>query len=520
MKGTLSRKWSNNTLCTLLLILLALLGVLFVSLSTRWGAGPSLDSASYTAIARNLVSGQGYRGLYGKPAVIWPPLYPLFLAFIGLFGPDPLIVTRWANAAIFGGNVLLVGLILRRYVRFRWIAVLGSLLVLTSVDLLHVHSMIWTEPLFIFLGLLGLLLIAEYAERQRLGLLLASAAIIALAVLTRYAGVSLIITAILIILFFTKRALSKKLRDALLFAGIACLPLALWIIRNVIVAGTSTGRTVRLHSISLHHFRNGLDTFSLWLLPEWVPLNVRAIALIVIVVAMLLSILILGRKTRKHEAVAPTRCPAKLPWVLGTFIACYLALILLSLALIVGMFAMYVDFRILAPLYPPALILVLFLGDRLLRHTQRIRTITIAAVLLAVVFAVWHANRSFWWIRMAHKDGLASIRTALRESYLIKQVTTLDPEVPVFTNAGHVVYFCADRLSFPIPGKIKRGQPNEEYTAELAAMKERLENENGIIVYFNHVKSRFLPSRQELEKALPLRIRTRASDGVIYEYAQ
>jgi len=520
-----SHKWSNNTLSTFLLISLALVGALLVTLSTRWGAGPSPDSAGYIATARNLLSGQGYRGLYGGYAVVWPPLYSLVLACAGLLGPDPLVAARWINVALFGANVLLVGLILRRYARFFWIPVLGSFLAMTAVDLLHVHSMVWTEPLFIFLGLLGLLFMAMYTAHQSRGLLFASAAAVALAALTRYAGLSLVATGALVVLLFAKRKPTRKLADAAFFVIIALLPLACWMARNALVAGNAAGRTIIFHPIPLGRVRMGLNTLSLWLLPKWAPYTVRIVTVLAALLAVIVLTLFVVRKPeRTTPAAASRRYLPKLPFVMATFLVVYIAQLILTICFLDK--RMLLHFRQLAPAYPPALVLVLSLVDRLLRSPQCGRAIRIAFAIPCVMFALWYANRAIWWTNWIHKEGLALKRTAWRDSELIQQVKELDPNTPVFTNAGHAIYILAGHRPLSIPAKSGywTGSANERFATEMAEMRERLEKEGGVVVYFGGGGGGFLPSRNELEESLPLRVRTQiangtVSDGVIYEIA-
>jgi hypothetical protein len=241
----------------------ALLGVALVGLCTRWGAGASPDSVAYVAIARNLLAGEGYRGMYGGCESAWPPLYPLVLAFLGLFGPDPFVAGRWLNALLFGTNIFLIGLILKRCTRSHWIPPLGAFLALVSVDLIEVHAMVWTEPPFFTFMLLAVYFTAAYADAARLTTLIAAAAATALACFTRYTGLSLLATGVLVIALMTRQQLSAKLKHAALFIAISCLPLAGWMMRNAAVSGGVAGRQIVYHPATLQHVKVGLQTVSL-----------------------------------------------------------------------------------------------------------------------------------------------------------------------------------------------------------------------------------------------------------------
>lgn len=81
------------------LLILSLIAILLVLLSTsRYGVGLSPDSAIYISVAKNLLSGNGYREFGGIPFVNWAPLFPTLLAILGLLGISPLDGARLINA--------------------------------------------------------------------------------------------------------------------------------------------------------------------------------------------------------------------------------------------------------------------------------------------------------------------------------------------------------------------------------------------------------------------------------------
>jgi len=507
----------------------ALLAVLLVGLSTHWGVGTSPDSASFFSVAHNLVAGNGYRDIYGTDAALRPPLYPGLLALMGLLDLDPLITTRWLNAALFAANVVLVGLILKRDARMAWTPIVGSFLALTSVDMLEIHSMAWSEPVFIFLGLLGLLWLSAYAERRARGMLLASAAAIALTMMTRYTGLAFAATGLAVIWLLTNQKLLRKLADSALFTLTAFLPTLAWAVRNMIVGGTATGRITRFQPVLLNHIKGGLRTASLWIMPQRIPLTdvpvpiaVRiAVVLAAIVAIVLVACLTLGRRARSSAAQTGPRSDT-LPLVMGLCVVLY-----------VGLLAGYVTFsdryavfnlRYLSPAFLPALIFVACLGDRLLRNVHR-RRVVITVGVLVTLFALWYANRAFWWVAWRHGEGLALMSKAWHNSELISRARELGPDVPIYSNAVDALYFHLDRATTQLPSKIKTVRyayaRNEHLADDLDAMRRVLEREGGVIVFFDKIKGRaYLVSQEDLERAMPLRVRTQAADGVIYEIAQ
>ena len=204
-----------------------------------------------------------------------------------------------------------------------------------------------------------------------------------------------------------------------------------------------------------------------------------------------------------------------------TFLALYLALLILTQCFFEKY--MHLDFRRLAPAFPPAVLLILCLADRFFRSTTRPRTLRIALALLSILFVCWSANRTAWWVRWIHGEGLGYARTGWRQSELISQVKKLDPALPVFTNGVREIYICVGRTASPVPTRFQFSQDEagERARAKLEAMREQLENEGGVVVFFDRVqKGGFPPSKDQLEAALPLRVRIQAADGVIYEIAR
>ena len=61
-----------------------------------------------------MLAGHGYREAWlasNGPVTHFPPAYPSVLAFLGLFGLDPLRGARFLNAVLFGLNTALMGIL-------------------------------------------------------------------------------------------------------------------------------------------------------------------------------------------------------------------------------------------------------------------------------------------------------------------------------------------------------------------------------------------------------------------------
>lgn len=123
--------------------------------------------------------------------------------------------------------------------------ILPMALVAFSPGILTVHWMAWSEPVLIFLGFTGLLLIDAYLRRRRISLLLLAGMVMALAWLDRYIGIAFVAGGILWL------SSSKRARDLVLFGIISVAPMAVWMAHNAVRLGNATNRTLSLHRIAI-----------------------------------------------------------------------------------------------------------------------------------------------------------------------------------------------------------------------------------------------------------------------------
>ena len=128
-----------------ILLFLAGIGMLSLLFATTPGVGVTPDSVVYFDLARNISDGRGFvaTNCEGKetPTTRFPPLFPALLALFGKAGIAPVLGARWLNLLLFGANILLVGLILRRYTNTSlYPAALGSFFMLSSPAMVETHS--------------------------------------------------------------------------------------------------------------------------------------------------------------------------------------------------------------------------------------------------------------------------------------------------------------------------------------------------------------------------------------------
>lgn len=227
-----------------LLILISFCGSILVLVSTSLnGASVTPDSVHYISTARNLAIGNGLIAYDGRPFLLWPPLYPAILSIPAiLFSIDPLISAGVINAIFFGLVVFFSGLLLFRHLKSSaLIQILGSVIILLSLILLDTATHAWSEIIFIFFVQVFLYYLEVYRTKKDMMSLLVLSTSASFACLTRYIGISLIITGVVIIVFLYKSKLKSGLLPLMIFVSIASLPIGAFLLRNYQVGGSLFG---------------------------------------------------------------------------------------------------------------------------------------------------------------------------------------------------------------------------------------------------------------------------------------
>ena len=242
------------------------------------GAGITFDSIYYLSLASNLAVGNGFTEFdaSGRASTMWPPLFPALLAAGEFAGWKALDVVRWINAIAFG----LVGYLGSRVLTRSGLSPLGLVVIAGSLAVVlfkpgaYTSAHAWAEPLFILFALLSLLCFGEYRNSQRWRAVILAATFAALASLTRYVGVTVIATGLLLLLadlWFARRREENRVRlKAAQTAAYACLaaaPLALWLFRNLLVSGTLAGGRGPSRRDLLENVQLGFEGLGIWMLP-------------------------------------------------------------------------------------------------------------------------------------------------------------------------------------------------------------------------------------------------------------
>ena len=209
------------------LVILAQLGVaLLLFVTSIWGMNLRMDSVYYVSLARFFENYNANKEIISVYLPFHPPLFPFVLSWGHCIGVDPFEGARWLNALLFGFNILLVGIITKKYTGSPWLGLTGALLMLLAPDVVNIHLTAQNDPLFIFFLLLWLLAFFYYLKGFKLSWLLLGTLFVVLASMTRYAGMPVIMAGLWAILFFNQGR--SKWAHAVIFTSIPCIFLFFW----------------------------------------------------------------------------------------------------------------------------------------------------------------------------------------------------------------------------------------------------------------------------------------------------
>ncbi len=493
-----------------LLLLLSFTGMALLTFVTKpWGMGISPDSVDYLTAARHFLEGHGLSVLSEEGArvamMMWPPLFPVVISGVGFFGLDLFQAARILNILLFGGNILLVGFLLKRFTGSLWIAAAGASLTLSSLCMLKIHSMVWSEPLFLFLSLLTFYGLFLYGEKPQFRFLLFSATSAALAFLTRYAAFALVTTGTLAVFLWGRKKVPHKIRDGVVFAAISWFPVSWWLIRNTLYANegkTAVGLRIQPHPVSLDYLRHALHTVATWFVPENSSGGIKIAVLSIAGVAMIFALRVVGQRFN-----AFFRMVFLFAFFYGLMLVCYIAFLGYRISL---------DNRILSPVFVVLVLFSLLLVHALWglfegRNKARVILVSIIAML-----GISYFYRGLAWARTVYHEGQEFSGKAWKESLLLQRVKAMPHEVPVYTNASDAIYILTGRITLSLPKK-KRKREASLTNARWVQVREALEKRGAVLAYFNRITWRdYYPTENDFQEILPLRRVAVFPEGAMY----
>lgn len=495
---------------------LAFLGfILALSAIGPYGTGISRDSIEYLAAARNLEEGKGLTSFNGEPYILWPPLYPLALAFFGWATTvDPLVAGGWLNALLFGASIYLAGLFFGIVFRERKVwSIAGASMILVSPAIFGLAINLLSDLLFLVLCLLFMVAILRWYEAPRTSRLLTAGFLAGLAILARYIGFELVLLGAGVILF--RQAPAERLRKLLTFGLTAGLPLLIWVIRNLAVSGSLLGPRHAARRALGDNLLATMAQLRLWLVPEASALDERLslwLILLVFLAAGLLSIWTARSGTQRIE-------PTSAGLMLG-FGALYLPLLVIS-ASVTDVTA--IDQRLVMPAYPAFILACCILLDGMLSGALRLSGWRLAVPVL-VVTAIWAfrpASSSLAILTQSRADGVPVynyLNTREFQTSAVVEFLSSNPlpaDAGVYSNSATATYLYTGH---PCAASPVKGNPNErEVRYPLADYLDAWpESQPAYLVWFGTLEFTHYYTPEELDDLYRLTPLFLTPDGGVY----
>jgi hypothetical protein len=508
---------------TWLVILLLTVGTAFVLLISQHGIGMSPDSAAYVGVAENLADGNGLKVPFGEtpgqPLLQFPPLYPLTLSFFGWMGVGVRLGSRILNGLLLGGSTYLIWDILRRTVQNQGVTYFGTLLFLISPSLIMVHSMAWSEPLFLFLMVSGILTLGFALSNQKWTYLHLSAFLLGLGSITRYAGIAFILAGTATVLMSVRSGWGEMFKRSGVYFVIGTAPLFLWFIRNLSLTGTLTNRAFRIHLLTIGQIRQFLDTMSGWLfLPSEIPGVLKAAAVLILISAVTwhLSTAILKVGRRKLDDQKSAGASRVYITTLIIFSLTYGLFLVASISFFDANTPL--DERILSPLFVSGFLLCAIALSIFIRQSEHRWALRFIVILAAVLLVAFSLRASFLWSLSSFEEGIGFNHLQWRQSQLLASVSDFNEHAIIYTNSPEAMYIHTRRGSYPIPRVLNKvaAEQNARMTDEIALMRARFETEEGYLIYFSTIQSDAWLEAEDLAWAANLELVGIFPDGTIY----
>jgi 4-amino-4-deoxy-L-arabinose transferase-like glycosyltransferase len=504
-------KFNSPKVQKIILAVISLFGAsaIFYLVST-YSISLNPDSSYYISVARHLTNGDGFIGYNKESFVIQAPLYPIILAFIKIaFGIAPLTSTGVINAIIFGFIIYITGLILLKHFTSSITVLFAIIAIIFSPVLIKFSLFALTEPLFIFLILLYLYYMDIYLVSKNRTALIMLSIFTALACVTRYIGVVIILSGVTTIAVCNKSHAKKKILDLITFLIISALPISVWIIRNLLVSHTLLGPR---YTSSYTFFENLIFFFNTIL--HWfteIKLNNRSLIMLLFVMICLIYILIFKiSKKGKDNFINTLISP------ISIFILFY------SLAIIISSTTTAYDRiadRLLCPIYVPIIILAFYVLDKVPNLFAGYYYQTLGRFFAAFIIIIWLSyiitSADSLIKDYIQKSGWEFGSRAWKKSQTISLLNSLaiNKKYEIFSNAPDVVYILADKEAHWSPGRTYYNSPISIDNDGLPLWNDK---GKAYLVWFNNIDRKFLFPVKILEKYTSILKIAQANDGEIY----
>jgi hypothetical protein len=485
--------------------IIGILGALLIFLFTRHGGiGLEPDSIVYLSTARSAALGGGFFEFEGIPLTDFPLGYPAFLGIILFITQiDILQSAPIINMLLFFVLIYLSGCIINEFTRKNhWIKVPFLILIVFSPILLNAYTTLMSETLFLVMILVFFVVLKRYGREKTINTLILVAVIAGLSCVVRYAGITLIGAAGLMILFDRKLKVKEKIGHVLLFGAISVLFLAANLLRNFLIIDTLTGPRESSITSLFENIKNYTlvlsDFFKYTYLPYELVLLI-GIALFTFYVFTFVFHVAKSEKFYNYLSISVS------------YFIVYSVFIIFSATL--SRFDK-LDMRLLSPLFLPCLFPLAFGVEWLtskLNGWKKYSFISICVLIFSTtIFYQYKDNRDLY--EMAKNSGIPGYAEDVwRDSKILNYIRNnkqkFTEQTKIYSDGNEAVWLFTGLKSDLIP--------HNEYESEITEFIDNQKIDYYIVWFYDNIDPELL-SLEKLLKEYKLKLVMSSSEGLLY----
>jgi hypothetical protein len=396
-------------------------------------------------------------------------------------------------------------------------AATSAIFFFSSATLLEIYLFAWSEPLFITFSLVCLILLSLYVAKPTSSLLIASSLSLGFALLTRYVGIAFIPAALTIVFIGgAGQQLVRRLRDTIIWFVIACTPLGIFLVRNMMVSGSTVmNRSIVFHPMPLFSYVSKiLVTLFDFITPISFPIEVRRVIFGLLAASLIAPLIILFNKNlrdinwRSIGIVVPVSC------LLFSFF--YLLFLFISISFFDA--STPVDSRILSPVFV-LLIVGVFSAIWTVSQTLKKPMLWWCFFFFLILLIPIKIQDSLQSAAAIHENGLGYTSKQTQDSESIAFIRSLDEDMQIYSNGEYVIDFLTERESHSLPERVSSVtmESNPRYNNEIKAICTDIIENRAVLVYFKvNTWSFYLPTQEELGSICQIPVLQRFVDGTVY----
>ena len=456
--------------------------------TTPAGVGLTNDSSAYLGGARSILRGEGYVRFSGdrlpRPITQFPPLYSIAIAGIAKIFLTDVFRSAWIlNLICYLMNLILFSLLIQKFTKNIRMGILAGIVYLCCGPILQAHVYGLSEAFSLIFMLSALWMLFDFSEKKRsfpswlfLGLW------IGLLTLVRYAGASILVTAILFCLVSAADMRKRLSRIGGMLLGFL-IPFGGWWLRNSQYNESAVNRSLSIHLPGNDVINEGIRTLTEFFIPEAFGIVQKAIRfwkILWIILLLLLFVWLLRQfiayLTRKKQELS------------GIFLFALAAGIYLLVLIGVSVFidgSTVFDNRMLLPFFICIAGLILSTVGYLIRQKK---ISSVFGILLIIVFSVFLFEDESDLIKTFHKDGQGFAGSVWTESETAQAAEKLPQGKTFYSNRQTYLWLMQDMPAYilPILRDAALQQDNEDFEKEKEQMQQEIKNGEAYAIVFNY----------------------------------